>query len=58
MCRRITCPKCGRPGFEGCGMHVEQVLRGVPVEQRCACAQLDDTPEPTRRIEAKPRRQR
>ena len=37
MCRRIDCPKCGRPSFAGCGMHVEQVLGGVPVADRCRC---------------------
>ena len=37
MCRRIDCPKCGRPTFAGCGMHVEQVLGNVPPAQRCQC---------------------
>ncbi|WP_033216513.1 hypothetical protein [Kitasatospora phosalacinea] len=38
MCRRVTCKSCGRPSFAGCGMHVEQVLAGVPKSQRCSCA--------------------
>ncbi|MFC8717859.1 hypothetical protein [Kitasatospora sp. NPDC057198] len=38
MCRRTTCKSCGKPGFAGCGMHVEQVLAGVPKSQRCSCA--------------------
>ncbi|BAJ27009.1 MULTISPECIES: hypothetical protein [Kitasatospora] len=38
MCRRTTCKFCGKPGFAGCGMHVEQVLAGVPKSQRCSCA--------------------
>lgn len=37
MCRRVDCPKCGRPTFAGCGMHVEQVLGNVPPAQRCQC---------------------
>lgn len=37
MCRRVSCPECNKPSFAGCGMHVEQVLGGVPVEQRCSC---------------------
>lgn len=37
MCQRITCGKCGRPSYTGCGQHVEQVLRDVPPEQRCQC---------------------
>lgn len=37
MCQRVTCSKCGRPTFAGCGAHVEQVLRDVPRAERCAC---------------------
>ncbi len=37
MCRRITCPQCGKPSFAGCGLHVEQVLGDVPPEERCRC---------------------
>jgi hypothetical protein len=37
MCRRITCPRCEKPSFAGCGAHVEQVLRDVPKSQRCKC---------------------
>jgi hypothetical protein len=37
MCRRVECPRCGRPTFAGCGAHVEQVLGGVPPAERCRC---------------------
>jgi hypothetical protein len=37
MCRRVQCEKCGKPTYAGCGMHIEQVLSGVPVEERCRC---------------------
>ena len=37
MCRRVSCPKCNKPTFAGCGMHVEQVLGGVPKDQRRKC---------------------
>jgi hypothetical protein len=37
MCRRIDCPKCGRPSFAGCGAHIEQVLGDVPPADRCRC---------------------
>ncbi len=37
MCRRVDCPKCGRPTYAGCGLHVEQVLGDVPAPQRCQC---------------------
>ncbi len=37
MCMRVSCPKCGKPTFSGCGAHIEQVLGDVPKEQRCKC---------------------
>lgn len=37
MCRRVECGECGRPGFAGCGKHIEQVLGDVPLEDRCRC---------------------
>jgi hypothetical protein len=36
MCRAITCRKCGKTTWAGCGQHVRQVLVGVPAAQRCA----------------------
>jgi hypothetical protein len=35
MCRRATCTTCGRTTWAGCGRHVDQVLAGVAVSQRC-----------------------
>lgn len=37
MCRQVTCPKCGKPGWAGCGAHVEQVLGHVHPDDRCSC---------------------
>jgi hypothetical protein len=37
MCRPATCRTCGKASWAGCGQHVDQVLRGVPKNQRCAC---------------------
>jgi len=37
MCRAVTCGKCGKPTWAGCGAHVEQVLGHVPDAQRCTC---------------------
>jgi len=37
MCTRVTCRACGKATYSGCGRHVEEVLRGVPPEQRCRC---------------------
>ena len=38
MCTAVTCAACGRPSYVGCGEHVEQVLGGVPADERCRCA--------------------
>lgn len=37
MCRALTCERCGKPTWAGCGAHVEQVLGHVPKDQRCRC---------------------
>jgi hypothetical protein len=37
VCQRITCERCGKPTWTGCGAHIEQALKGVPPEQRCQC---------------------
>lgn len=37
MCRQVTCPKCGKPGWAGCGAHVDQVLGHVHPDDRCHC---------------------
>lgn len=39
MCRRVSCDRCGKPTFAGCGAHIEQVLGDVPKDQRCKCAE-------------------
>jgi hypothetical protein len=36
MCRPVTCRRCGKTTWAGCGMHVDQVLAGVPRADRCA----------------------
>jgi hypothetical protein len=45
MCQRVQCPKCGKPTWVGCGKHVEDVLRDVPVNQRCQCVR--EPPKPS-----------
>ncbi|ABK03727.1 hypothetical protein JOE40_001290 [Arthrobacter sp. PvP102] len=35
MCRAVTCKKCGKTTWAGCGQHVDQVMRGVPGSDRC-----------------------
>ena len=34
MCRRVTCDKCKKPTWAGCGQHIEQCLAGVPAADR------------------------
>lgn len=35
MCKKVTCAKCGKPTWAGCGQHIEQALAGVAVADRC-----------------------
>lgn len=37
MCRPVGCRACGNTTWAGCGMHVDQVMRTVPKDQRCRC---------------------
>jgi hypothetical protein len=37
MCSPARCRKCGKVTYTGCGQHAEQVLAGVPKQQRCTC---------------------
>jgi hypothetical protein len=37
MCTRIQCSRCGTPTWVGCGQHVEQVMAGIPKDERCSC---------------------
>ena len=45
MCRAVNCKKCGKTTWAGCGQHVDQVMRNVPKQQRCAGHQNDPAPE-------------
>jgi hypothetical protein len=35
MCSAVTCNKCGKTTWAGCGQHVDQVMRAVPANRRC-----------------------
>jgi hypothetical protein len=37
MCHQVTCRNCGKASWAGCGRHVQQVMAGIPDEDRCAC---------------------
>jgi hypothetical protein len=45
MCRRVSCDRCKKPTYAGCGAHVEAVLRDVPASERCRCRERDVTPQ-------------
>lgn len=49
MCRPVTCRTCGGTTWAGCGMHVDDVMRGVPTQQRCTCEQ-QERQQPARRF--------
>lgn len=36
MCHLATCKTCGKATWRGCGMHVQQVMAGIPKSDRCA----------------------
>ena len=35
MCRAVTCRKCSKTTWAGCGQHVDSVMRGVRASDRC-----------------------
>ncbi len=35
MCSAVTCRTCGKTTWAGCGQHVDQVMKNIPVSQRC-----------------------
>ena len=39
MCRPVSCSKCGKTTWAGCGAHVDAVMSKVPPEKRCTCHQ-------------------
>jgi hypothetical protein len=41
MCRQTTCRVCKKASWAGCGQHKDEVLRGIPKDQRCNCTPAD-----------------
>ncbi|SEB78443.1 hypothetical protein SAMN04488550_0793 [Gordonia malaquae] len=37
MCFPVTCNRCGKITWDGCGSHVDEVMSQVAPEQRCTC---------------------
>jgi len=35
MCSRVTCSRCSKATWSGCGNHIEEALAGVPEKDRC-----------------------
>lgn len=48
MCYPVSCPRCGKTGWGGCGQHVDAVMRAVPAADRCTCSP-DEPPATDRR---------
>ncbi|MDO5049680.1 MAG: hypothetical protein Q4D87_07340 [Actinomycetaceae bacterium] len=47
MCSPITCPRCKKTTWTGCGNHVDQVRAMVPADQWCTCDRPDGAlPQP------------
>jgi len=45
MCYPVTCSRCGKTGWGGCGQHVDSVMALVPASQRCTCDTTGTAPE-------------
>jgi len=56
MCHRVTCRRCGKPSWAGCGMHIEEALRGVPQADRCQCREQAAAAKAAARAAAGPSR--
>lgn len=44
MCSPARCARCGKTTWTGCGSHVDDVMAGVPPQQRCTCNPTDEQP--------------
>jgi hypothetical protein len=43
MCKPITCEKCQKATWIGCGQHIPSAMDPVPKEQWCTCAHPADS---------------
>ncbi|KAI7826569.1 hypothetical protein BC939DRAFT_446801 [Gamsiella multidivaricata] len=46
MCQRTICRDCGKFTWTGCGLHITEVLAGLPLEQICSCDDDRDSEHP------------
>ncbi|KAI8344289.1 hypothetical protein BC941DRAFT_408246 [Chlamydoabsidia padenii] len=47
MCRRITCSKCEKYTWTGCGLHVQTALAGLSEDEICQCNKQDASKDAT-----------
>ncbi|CAO3588095.1 unnamed protein product [Absidia cylindrospora] len=45
MCRRITCNKCEKFTWTGCGLHIQSALAGLTEEEKCQCNKQEEASE-------------
>jgi len=45
---KTTCETCGKPTWKGCGNHIEQALKDVPVDERCKCKEKNAAAKPSK----------
>lgn len=41
MCKKVICETCKKTTWAGCGKHVDETMKDVPVEQRCVCPRVN-----------------
>ncbi|ORA06921.1 hypothetical protein BST17_00100 [Mycolicibacterium bacteremicum] len=44
VCYAVTCRVCGNATWDGCGQHVDDVMRSVPPAHRCRCVKKTGSP--------------
>lgn len=37
MCWLDTCNICNKKTFAGCGKHIENIMKNIPLSERCKC---------------------
>ena len=45
MCFAVQCETCNKTTWQGCGKHVDDVMKKVPVEERCTCPRGNEVDE-------------
>ena len=37
MCYQVKCKECNKITWNGCGKHIEKVMKDVPDDKKCKC---------------------